>query len=63
MITHGTHSHSTEVRRAHRSELDWTPPSGMSVALVAQFWGVSRDEAFLRLHGDEQPIEQLPLAG
>ena len=34
-------------------ELDWTPPSGMSVALVAQFWGVSRDEAFQRLHGKE----------
>jgi hypothetical protein len=63
MITHGTHPHSTEVRKARRVELDGTPPSGMSVALVAQFWGMSRDEAFQRLHGDEQAIDVEQLAG
>ena len=63
MITHGTRSQSPEVRKAVRVELDWTPPSGMSVALVAQFWGVSRDEAFQRLHGDEQHVEPESLAG
>jgi hypothetical protein len=56
MITHGTRTHST-VRKPVRVELDTTPPSGMSVALVAQFWGVSRDEAFQRLHGDEQALD------
>lgn len=30
-----------------------THPHGISVEQIAQVWGVSRDEAFARLHGDE----------
>jgi hypothetical protein len=34
---------------------------GISVEQIAKVWGVSRDEAFARLHGDEpEPSHELP---
>ena len=58
MITHGTFRRTLfEIRKTGRVESDWTPPFGLTVAQVAQAWGMSRDEAFSRLHGDEAAIE------